>query len=229
MRRPWLHVTEAERVLRNVGQARALFKRGCNTVQGKALAPFAQRWVEFERREGDVETYAAALARCAEIAGGAPVSSDGVPGKVGRARKERAREEDVEKQRRREEVMKKWAERKAKAAAAEKPAGEKAGKRKRGDEGGGAVPAGGAEKRLKTESGEVASAGPIGTAPPPEASEGGKPVVHVANLGAADEAAVVALLAGVAPSLSADKVRVVRDKFGNSKVPPPPPPPPSPY
>jgi len=41
--------------------------------------------------------------------------------------------------------------------------------------------------------------------------------VHVANLGAADEAAVVALLAGVAPSLSADKVRVVRDKFGNSK------------
>ncbi|KAJ1476364.1 hypothetical protein T484DRAFT_1825145, partial [Baffinella frigidus] len=153
-----------------------------------------------------------------------------------------------------------WAERKAaeEEGKVEKPG--KAGKRKRegGEEAGGGE---GVEKKLKVEGGAVAAVGEglndtleaqrvmtwreavpvmgtardyvIGTAPPPEASEEGRPVVHVSNLALdSDEAALVTLLqvekervvrdkfggaCGVAPGLTVENVRVVRDKFGGHK------------
>ena len=76
------------------------------------------RWVEFERREGDVDTYKVALAKYTSLAHLVPAASAGAVGggkmrDKSRANKGSGDSEDPAKAARREEVMKKWAERKA--------------------------------------------------------------------------------------------------------------------
>ena len=38
-------------------QVRALYKKGCNLLEGPPQEALALRWVDFERREGDLEAY----------------------------------------------------------------------------------------------------------------------------------------------------------------------------
>ena len=128
----WLSVAQVLRATRQVGQARALLKRGCNVLQiaskdqPKGISPaamlaFVGRWVELERREGDVETYRVALAKYASLAHLSPAPSLSASGGGGAAQRKDKKtkaegdSEDPAKAARREEVMKKWAERKAAA------------------------------------------------------------------------------------------------------------------
>lgn len=88
-------------------QARALLKKGCNILEGTAQEALARVYVDFERREGDLETYLQAVEKFPDAQVRAAV-------KAKKVRKEKkAAADDPEKARRREAVMQKWAERKA--------------------------------------------------------------------------------------------------------------------
>ena len=125
----WLSVVDILRAIREVGHARALLKRGANVLQlvskeqpkgvsAASMVAYMARWVEFERREGDVDTYKVALAKYTSLAHLVPAASAGAVGggkmrDKSRANKGSGDSEDPAKAARREEVMKKWAERKA--------------------------------------------------------------------------------------------------------------------
>ena len=146
----WLSVVDILRALREVGQARALLKRGANVLQliskdqpkgvsAASMVTYLARWVEFERREGDVDTYKVALAKYTALAHLAPPTNSATAG-GSKARDKRGSKgsgdaEDPAKAARREAVMKKWEERKALEQAGAAPQKGK-GKRSRaeGDE-----------------------------------------------------------------------------------------------
>uniref|UniRef100_A0A7S4KTS9 RRM domain-containing protein n=1 Tax=Guillardia theta TaxID=55529 RepID=A0A7S4KTS9_GUITH len=119
----WCSVVDALRSCRRVGQARSFFKRGLNTLQSAPeLASLCYRWLEFERREGDLETYGQARAKYATFAVTNPqVAVDDKVGRVAKKSREK-KSDDPERAKRREEVMKKWAERKENSSKVEKKA-----------------------------------------------------------------------------------------------------------
>ena len=146
----WLSVVDILRALREVGQARALLKRGANVLQlvskdqpkgvsAASMVAYLARWVEFERREGDVDTYKVALAKYTALAHLAPPTNSATAGgskaRDKRGSKSSGDAEDPAKAARREAVMKKWEERKALEQAGAAPQKGK-GKRSRaeGDE-----------------------------------------------------------------------------------------------
>ena len=135
------------RALREVGQARALLKRGANVLQliskdqpkgvsAASMVAYLARWVEFERREGDLDTYKVALAKYTALAHLAPPTNSTTAG-GSKARDKRGNNcdaEDPAKAARREAVMKKWEERKALEAGTAPQKGKGKRSRTEGDE-----------------------------------------------------------------------------------------------
>jgi len=57
----WENVIALERSVRPGGQARALLKKGCNLLEGTAQEALARVYVDYERREGDLESFVQAV------------------------------------------------------------------------------------------------------------------------------------------------------------------------
>jgi len=57
----WENVIALERSVRPGGQARALLKKGCNLLEGTAQEALARVYVDYERREGDLESFMKAV------------------------------------------------------------------------------------------------------------------------------------------------------------------------